>query len=193
MTRKILVLSLAAMLASCVSLSQDPPPQLLTLTSDAAPAAGAMVSSDVPGAIVVEIPDAERAIDTNRIPVQVDDSAIAYVKDAIWVDKPARLFRNVLAETLAAQTGRLVLDQPEAGGEISTLITGELQKFGYDAGAGAVIVRYDAVLRVPGQPLRKRRFEAQQDVFTVEPRPVAQALNRASNRVAAELAAWVQQ
>lgn len=178
------------LLAGCVSFGSEAPPQLLTLTSNATPAAGAMASASVTDAIVVDVPSVERTLDQVRVPVQVSDSAIAYVKDAVWADKPARLFRTVLAETLAAGSGRLVLDQVETGAERSTMLSGQLHRFGYDEDAQAAIVRFDAVVRKPGSPLRKQRFEASVPVATVDAVTVGAALNQAANTVAAQVAAW---
>ncbi len=179
------------LLAGCVSFGDKAPPQLLTLTSDAAPTAGSMASASVTEAIIVDVPTVERTLDQVRVPVQVSDSAIAYVQDAVWADKPARLFRGVLAETLAAKSGRLVLDQVETGSERGMMLSGQLQRFGYDEGARAVVVRYDAVIRKPGSPLRKQRFEASVPVATVDAVSVGAALNQAANTVAVQVAAWV--
>lgn len=178
------------LLSACVSFGDKPPPQLLTLTSDVAPTAGAMAQASVTEAIIVDVPTVERTLDQVRVPVQVSDSAIAYVQDAVWADKPARLFRGVLAETLAAKSGRLVLDQVETGSERGMMLSGQLQRFGYDEAARSVVVRYDAVIRKPGSPLRKRRFEASEPVSTVDAISVGSALNRAANTVAVEVAAW---
>lgn len=177
-------------LSACVSFGDKAPPQLLTLTSDAAPTAGSMAQASVTEAIIVDVPTVERTLDQVRVPVQVSDSAIAYVQDAVWADKPARLFRSVLAETLAAKSGRLVLDQVETGSERGMMLSGQLQRFGYDEAARSVVVRYDAVIRKPGSPLRKQRFEASEPVATVDAVSVGSALNRAANRVAGEVAAW---
>lgn len=179
-----------ALLSGCVSFGGKAPPQLLTLTSDAAPAAGSMASASVADAIIVDVPTVERTLDQVRVPVQVSDSAIAYVQDAVWADKPARLFRGVLAETLAAKSGRLVLDQVETGSVRGMMLSGQLQRFGYDEGKRAVVVQYDAVIRTPGGPLRKQRFEASEPIATVDAVSVGAALNRAANTVAVQVAAW---
>jgi cholesterol transport system auxiliary component len=182
---------LAATVAGCVSLGSDPPPQLLTLTADQQAASGNQVASNIADAIVVEIPNAQHSIDTTRVPVQINDSSIAYVEEAVWADKPAHLFQSVLSETIAAQTGRLVLNQIDSGGQRGMILSGDLLKFGYDAGLQSVVVCYDAILRMPGQPLRKQRFEAEQSVFKVEATEVGAALNIAANKVANDVAVWV--
>jgi len=178
-------------LAACISFGAEPPPQLLTLTAVSQPAIGQPRSGATADAITVLAPETDRTLDTVRVPVQINDSAIAYVEDAIWAEKPARLFRGVLAETIAASSGRLVLDEIEAGGERGTLLGGQLKAFGYDADRGDVVVHYDAVLRTPGQPLRKQRFEARAPLGgKLAPDTVGAALNRAANEVAAAVAGW---
>ncbi|WP_373487009.1 ABC-type transport auxiliary lipoprotein family protein [Blastomonas sp.] len=177
-------------LGGCISLGGKAPAQLLTLTADAAPNAGSMAQSTVRDAIIVEVPTVERTLDQVRVPVHISDSAVAYVADAVWADKPARLFRGVLAETLAAKSGRLVLDQVETGSERGMMLSGQLLRFGYDQGLGAVVVRFDAVVRNPGAPLRKQRFEASEQIGAVDAVTVGAALNRTANRVAADVAAW---
>lgn len=195
--RKILarfaILGFGLSVASCVSLGADPPPQLLTLTSVQQPQAGVVIETNAADAIIVQAPIAARAIDTARIPVHINDTAIAYIESAFWSDKPARLFGNILAETITAQTGQLVLSQPEPGEQRGVMLSGHLLTFGYDEGLGAVVVRYDAMIRVPGGPVRKRRFEAEEPVFDIKPQPVGRALNIAANKVANDVAKWVQQ
>ena len=70
----------------------------------ATPAATATTGSSTSGnfndAIAVLDPGTPRELDVQRIPVQVNDTQIAYLKDAMWVERPARLFRSLLAETL---------------------------------------------------------------------------------------------
>lgn len=186
-----LALLVAMPLTGCVSLGSEAPPQLLTLTADAQRAVGSDAQAMPLDALVVEVPATDSIIDQTRIPVQIDDSAVAYVKDAVWADKPARLFRGLVAETIAARSGKVVLDRAEVGVSGGTVLDGELTRFGYDKAMGAVVVRFDATLRSIGQPIRKRRFEAKVPVYTVEARPVAAALNQASNAVAREVSEWI--
>lgn len=179
-------------LAACVNLGgAKAPPQLLTLTAVEQMPPGSQRRAAPAEALVVEAPATDRVLDSIRVPVHVSDSAVAYVKDALWAEKPARLFRQVLAETLAARGDRLVLDEVDTGAERGAILAGTLLRFGYEEGLGAVVVRYDAIVRAPGEPVRKQRFEAIEDVTEVEAVLVGAALNRAANRVAQEVAAWV--
>ncbi|WP_164115208.1 ABC-type transport auxiliary lipoprotein family protein [Sphingorhabdus sp. Alg239-R122] len=181
----------AVTLAGCVSFGSEPPPSLLTLTPDSEIAAGTSRSGPVASAIIVDMPTTERKLDNLRVPVQIDDSSIAYLKEAVWVDRPSRLFRTLLSETIAARSGRLVLDKVEISGQSSSRISGTLVDFGYDARTAQAVVAFDAIRRSGAGEVEKRRFEARENVSAPEAGPVGTALNRAANRVAVEISDWV--
>lgn len=187
------LLAIIPPLSACVSFGgAEPPPLLLTLSPDQGLAAGATQSGPQTGSLVVALPAAPQKLNTIRVPVQTSlDTGIAYLKDAVWVDKPARLFQDLLSETIAARNNRLVLTATEAGGNAQTYITGELVNFGLDGPSLTVIVTYDAVKMTDDKPVEKKRFEARESVFAAEPGPVGEGLNRAANKVAADVAEWV--
>ena len=58
-------------------------------------------------------------------------------------------------------TNRVVLDPQQAALDPGLLVTGELQRFGYDAATGQVIVQYDGALSTAGGTrVETRRFTA---------------------------------
>ncbi len=187
------LLAIIPALSACVSFGgAEPPPSLLTLSPDQGLAAGATQSGPQTGSLVVALPAAPQKLNTIRVPVQTSGgTGIAYLKDAVWVDKPARLFQDLLSETIAARNNRLVLTATEAGGNAQTYITGELVNFGLDGPSLTVTVTYDAVKMSKDQPVAKKRFEATQTVFAAEPGAVGEGLNRAANEVAVAVAEWV--
>lgn len=199
MMRKVRLLKAMGLLAAitalggCVSFGgAEPPPSLLTLSPDQGLAAGAMQSGPQTGSLVVALPAAPQKLNTIRVPVQTSGgTGIAYLKDAVWVDKPARLFQDLLSETIAARNGRLVLTATEAGGKAQTYITGELVNFGLDGPSLTVTVTFDAVKMTEDKPVEKKRFEARESVYAAEPGPVGEGLNKAANKVAADVAEWV--
>jgi cholesterol transport system auxiliary component len=129
---------------------------------------------------------------TNRIPVQSNLTDVAYVRDAQWVELPARQFARVVSDTVAARTGRVVLSGAQAMGSPGARLSGELRTFGVDAGASAAVVTFDAALvRDEGGALEKQRFEVRVPVAAIEAAPVAVALNQAANQVAVQVADWV--
>ena len=181
------------MLSGCLSLGSEPPEQLISLTPATSAAPGAIASGSVSDAIVVLDPDAARRIDVTRVPVQVNDSSVAYLRDAIWVEKPARQFRHLLAETIRASANRLVVEGGDHDTAAGTVLSGRLLDMGYDVPSRSVVVRYDAMIASGEGPVRSRRFEAVVPGITADVRAVAPALNRAANEVAAQVAQWVAQ
>lgn len=178
-------------LASCVSIGGEPPPSLLTLTPARTAPAGLAVSGKLDQAIAVLEPDAPRRLDVVRVPVQMSDSSIAYLKDAVWVEKPARLFGQLLAETIRAKQTRFVVDGADMQHSAATRLSGNLIEMGYDAPSGRVVVGFDAVLQQPDGTILTRRFEAAVSGVAADAASVAPALNEAANKVAAEVADWV--
>ena len=185
-----LPLAILAALPACVSLGGKAPPQLLDLRSDASSQTGASWSGTVQTATVVAAPKLPRKLDTDRVPVQFEGTNIAYLTDAHWVEKPDRLMQRLLTETLSAGGARLILDPFMAGGRQAETLDGELLEFGVDADRQEVVIVFDAVW-TRGTNVQKRRFEAREPVGEVIPTNVAPAMNRAANRVAKDVAAWM--
>lgn len=186
----VLAAALAA-LGGCVSLGPKVPDQLFSLTATSAAPAGDLGTGRVADAIVVLDPETDRRLDVQRVPVQVDDASVAYLKEAMWVERPARLFRRLLAETLRAKGGRLVLEGSDAEPKGGIVLSGRLVDMGYDARARSVVVRFDAQRADAAGNLRARRFEAVVPGVAPEAAAVGPALNRAANEVAAAVAEWV--
>ena len=128
---------------------------------------------------------------SRQVPVQVDASTVAYLKDASWIERPAREFRRLVAETIRAKSGRLVVEGNDVEVGARLVLSGRLVDMGYDAGSQSVIVRYDALLESDEGAIRSRRFEASVPGVAPNARAVAPALNEAANDVAAQVAEWV--
>ncbi len=123
-----------------------------------------------------------RTISTQRVAVRSDSTSYAYVKDALWADTPAHQFQALLSETIAAKTGRLVLDPSQYAAQAGQVLHGDLIDFGVDAGTGMAIVTYDASLLTPdGQTVRRQRFSATALVGKIDA-----ALGRAANQQSGE-------
>ncbi len=184
----LLAAAMALGLSGCISLTPDPPPSLLVLTPTASAPAG-VLGNNTP--IAIGEPDAPARLSVTRVPVQVDDSNIAYLQDAVWVEQPARLFRRLLAETIRVRGNRVVLDGGDLPPAGTAELNGMLREFGYDARTSSAIVRYDATRRLDDGTLQSRRFEASVPGVLPEVGPVGTALNQAANQVAVEVADWV--
>lgn len=191
LVRILVAAGLAGALAGCISFGEDPPETLLTLTATASPQAGYSAQGSTQSAIAVIEPGAPQKLSVTRVPVQVDDTQVAYLKDAVWVEKPSRLFQRLLAETIRSRTGRLVIDGDDPAVGSAVQVQGTLRDFGYDARTGSVVVRFDAVRGGAGDSVQTRRFESVIPGVVAEANPVGDALNRAANDVAGQVAAWV--
>jgi len=183
----------AATLSACVSFGSKPPPFLLTLDADAAPAAGQARTAGEDQALTILIPTAPQKLRTQRIPVQQDDASVAYVKDAQWVEAPQRLFQRLLSETVAARTSRVILDEGQYLTAPGEQLAGQLVEFGVDEATNEAVVVYQAMLvDAGGKNVTQRRFEAREPIGgKIEAKPVGTALTTAANRVAGDVAGWL--
>lgn len=178
-------------LSGCLGLGGKTPESLITLTPTATAPAGSVASGNAASAIAMSEFQAPQKLDVTRVPVQVTDSEIAYVKDAVWNEKPARLLSRLIAETIRARSDRLVIDGDDPGAQAQLRVSGTLREFGYDARTGEVVLVLDAAKAGAGSSVVTKRFEARVPGVVAEAGPVGVALNQAANTVAGEVAAWV--
>ncbi|MXO66530.1 ABC transporter [Altererythrobacter endophyticus] len=181
----------ALLLGGCVSFGEDPPASLLTLTSDAAAPAGAAARGTNKVALAVLDIGAPQRLDVNRVPVQMTSSKLAYLKDAVWVEKPASLFARMLAETIRAKGNRLVVEGAQLQYGAATQLSGQLVDMGYDVGSQSAVVTFDATLQTADGEILTRRFQAERGGIAAEADAVGPALNDAANEVADQVAEWV--
>ena len=187
--RAFLALAAALAVSACLSFGAKPPATLMRLTSDArAPASSRTAPAGQ--AITVVPPSAPAELLTPRVPVRTGATQVAYVKDAQWVEVPTILFARLLSETIAARTGRVVLDPKQFTFDPGQRLTGTLQSFGLDADRMEAVLVYDAAVS-RGEAVETRRFEARVPVAALDAASAPAALNQAANQVASEVAAWV--
>lgn len=189
-TRLSLVAIMALSLAGCFG-GAKVPATLLTLTSTA-PAPTEVARASAPGeALTIDVPVVSKELATTRVPATVGSTAVAYIKDLMWVESPDRLFQDLLQETVIRTTNRVVLDPRQSALDPGLKLTGTLTRFGYDSGEGMVVVRYDGALSTAGGTrVETRRFEAKVPADGTAG-TVGPALNQAANQVATQVAGWV--
>ena len=191
-TRLLAILAAPVLLAGCISFGAKPPPSLLVLTPQTLMPAGQSRTAGAGEAVTITVPTVPAALANNRVLVQSDDTNIAYLDKAQWVDAPARLFQQLLSETVAAKGSRVVLDARQFSFDPGIRITGGISHFGLDARTMEAVVTYDAAKAgTDGNQVEERRFEARVPVSAIESGPAGVALNEAANKVAAEVAAWI--
>ena len=187
--------ALAAALGACslgglLGASAKGPATLYTLTSSAPPAAPAR-SAAVGETVTIRTPVIAKELRTTRVPVDVGPTQVQYVTNLQWVDTPDRLFQGLLEETVRRTTSRIVLDPNQSALDPGLVVTGQLNRFGYDAQQGTVVVQYDASLATQGGTrVETRRFEATA-AADGSAATVAPALNEAANQVAQQVAQWI--
>ena len=186
------VMVLATAISGCALLGGGKAPTtLVTLTPEAQEPAQMARAAAAGQSVTIATPTVGRELGTVRVPVQVNPSDIQYVSNLTLVDMPARLFADLVEETVRRTTNRVVLDPNQAALDPGLLVTGELQRFGYDAATGQVIVSYDGSLSTAGgSRVETRRFTATAPADGTAP-SVGPALNRAANQVAADVAKWI--
>jgi len=190
--RPVVALVTLLPLAACISFGGKPPRTLMTLTTAVPLPVNETSSSRKSPTITIQVPSVPQALASARVPVQTGATSIAYVKDALWAEPPARLFARLLSDTIASKTGRVVLSGAQAFGDPGAKLAGELRSFGIDEASSEAVVQYEAVIaRGPGRVYEKRRFEAREPISTVSADTVGPAINRAANKVAADVADWV--
>ncbi len=186
----IAALAAALALSGCLSFGPKVPPTLMRLTSDAQINASSR-TAPAGEAITVVPPTAPAELNTPRVPVRTGATQLAYVKDAQWVEVPTILFARLVSETIAAKTGRVVLDPKQFTFDPGQRLTGTLQTFGLDADRMEAVLVYDAAVSRGKDSVETRRFEARVPVAALDAASAPAALNQAANQVAAEIAAWI--
>lgn len=190
----LLAAPLAATLSGCISIGGKPPKTpFLTLQAAEQIKPGDVQTPAAGSTVTILFPTVPHELATTRVPVHQGGNAVAYVKDAQWVEAPPRLFARLVGDTIAARTGRPVLSYRQSQVDPGATLSGELRRFGVDADSNEAVVQFDALLVKGNDPaaFQKRRFEARVQVAEVKPDQVAAALNQAANQVAAEVADWI--
>lgn len=193
MMKKLALPLIAALpLGACISLGgEEPPATLFTLSATVGAERPAPETAE-PDFLTVAVPKVPAALQTLRLPVRVSATEYAYLKDAQWVEQPNRLFQRLVSDTVAARTSLVPLDPRQTTVDPGRRLIGELLDFGLDVTEGRIVkVRYNATLAGPGSKVAVRQFAGSEPVASDDPKAVAAALNRAANRVAADVAAWV--
>lgn len=186
-----LSLALSGCLGGLLGGGGKPPTTLVTLTPEAAEPAQIARAAGAGQAVTISTPTAPRELGTVRVPVQVTPTDVQYVANLQLSDTPSRLFENLLAETVRRTTNRVVLASGQTNLDPGLLVSGDLQRFGYDASTGQVVVTYDGALSTSGgNRVETRRFTATAPADGTGP-SVGPALNRAANQVALDVAKWI--
>src|SRR3712207_3650105 len=108
MKKTILTAAAALALSGCFGGAKVPATLMTLNPAQVRPAAPRTAAEGQ--TITVVVPTVPRELQTLRVPVHETELAVSYLKNAQWVEMPASLFARVVTETIAATTGRVVLD-----------------------------------------------------------------------------------
>ena len=184
----------AATLAGCAGLlggGAKVPPTLQTLTPEAADPGAVARNASAGQAVTIATPIISSQLRTLRVPAQISPTDVQYVTNLQWVDTPDKLFQSLLEETVRRTTNRVVVNPGQTGLDPGIVVQGELERFGYDARTGQVVVAYNASMSSPdGAQVQTKRFVASEAADGSGP-SVGPALNRAANAVAQQVAQWI--
>ena len=191
-TRLAASAAIALSLGACGSLlGGGKTPAVLFTVSSNAPAATPVRSAAAGETVTVRSPVVPKALRTNHVPVEIGPTEVQYVANLQWVDTPDKLFQTLVEETIRRTTSRVVLDPNQSTLDPGLVVTGQLNRFGYDSQAGQVVVQYDGALATQGGThVETRRFEATAPADGTAA-TVAPALNAAANQVAQQVAQWI--
>jgi cholesterol transport system auxiliary component len=196
LSRTGMAIALAAALGGCSVSSLlggggKPPATLVTLTPEAAAPAQIVRTAAAGQSVTIGIPAVPKELGYARVPVQLTPTNVQYVTNLQLIDTPDRLFQGLLEETVRRMTHRVVLDPAQSTLDPGINLSGQLERFGYDASTGQVVVTYDATMaRAGGAGVETRRFTGSAPADGTAP-TVGPALNRAANQVALDVARWI--
>lgn len=194
MQNKFYLLALMA-LTACGSLikigNNGPAPQRFTLVGGPATVAAVALPT-----VRVEELDAAAELANSRMAVRVGTQEVRYVTGGIWTDRPARLLRALLADTLQQRSTGLVLSAAQADITPAYRLTGRLIAFQAEAPGGVathikISTEQLLIIAKTGTVLASRRFDAREASHSDRPADLADAANTAANSIAAQTADWV--
>lgn len=199
--RGALGLALALGLAGCgplVKFGEDGPPPSLYALRSVAPEG--VQPRALPSPLLVAPPDTIAELRPPRIAVFTSLTGVSYLPASRWIDPPARLMTRLLEDRLRqASTGIVITPRQFEVGynyRLNTRLTG----FHVDAQSSRHVARVEleaSLITAPSaqapeqQMVGTRRFSAERELSSVEPRHVSENLNAAANDVMTQLVEWL--
>jgi cholesterol transport system auxiliary component len=184
---------LAVCLGSCgplVKLGEDGP---APLRFGLAFVGAEVALQSVPLSLRIEEIDAPQEFNVDRMVVRVGTQEIQYLKDMRWSDKPARLLRQLIAEHIKAQNPDALILLPTQLEPIPQFrLSGRIAAFQVNRDSNTAKVKIEMLMiSAKTKSTVSKTFEAQVDANVASSSDMAAALNRASNKVCSDIAAWV--
>lgn len=177
-------------LTGCNLLQSPPPPnETYDIVAPERPGVGGATEAQ----ILVKVPTALKAYDTDRIVFKPSPRVITYVAGAQWLDTAPRLIQARLVEVFE-NTGRTgATAQPGDGLVIDFQLIPTLRRFEIVGERNEALLELSIKLLTDrtGQVVQTRIFTARARVSGSEPDDYVRALDAAFDQAAAEIVAWV--
>lgn len=194
-------LGLAGGLAGCgplVKFGDDgPPPGLYALRS--VPPEG-VTPRALPTPMLVAPPDTIAELRPPRIAVFTSLTGVSYLPASRWVDPPARLMTRLLEDRLRDASTGIVITPRQFEVGYNYRLNSRLTGFHVDARNGGHIARVELEASIITAPkatapeqevVGTRKFTAERELASVEPRHVTESLNAAANDVMTQMVEWL--
>ncbi len=184
---------LAFGLASCgplVKLGDDgPAPLRFALAYEN----GEIAPQSTPMSLRIEELEAPQEFNVDRLVVRVGAQEIQYLKDMRWSDKPSRLLRPLIAEHIKGQNPDAVILLPtQLEPTPQFRLSGRIAAFQINRDNSTATAKIDMLLiSSKTKSAQAKTFAGQVDANISSSSEMASALNRASNKMSVDIAAWV--
>lgn len=190
LVRGIAVALLAATAAGCSALGGDTPRDIYTLT---VPNSFPQTSGTSRAQILVPIPRAVAALDTDNIAVVSDGTRISYFGNAAWSDRVPKLFQAKLVEAFE-NTGRVrAVGLPGEGLLIDYQLATDIRAFQLDVnGARTASIEFSAKIINDrnGRVVAVKTFSAQAPASSDKPAEMVAAMNTAMEIILTDFMSW---
>lgn len=142
--------------------------------------------------VVVADPIVDRALDTDRIVVRPNPTAIAYFSGAQWSDRLPRLVQSRLVETLEASGRFRAAGRPGQGLAADRQIVTEIRAFDYlpSEGRVSIVMAVKSMDDRTGRVSAMRVFEASEPVTGDAASAVVAGFEAGLGRVLGDVAEW---
>ena len=170
-----------------------PAPRIFDLSVTGAPA---FAAADGGWRLFVDVPDAPRALDTDKVVLRTSGVELQYYKGARWSDRAPKLLQAMLVEALDASGAPELVSGDAAIARSRYVLKGNVRSFEaqYDqSGAPRIVVRLKLMLsdQLSGQLISVRSFESSTQAQADRLSDIVGAMNVSANNVVAEAASWI--
>lgn len=194
-------LGLAGGLSACGPLvkfgDDSPPPGLFALRSVEPEG---LQPRALPTPLLVTPPDTLAELRPPRIAVFTSLTGVSYLPASRWVDPPARLITRLLEDRLRSASSGIVITPRQFEVGYTYRLNSRLTGFHVDARNGGHVATVEieaSLITAPtaNSPEQKivgtRRFVAERQLVSVQPKHVTESLNAAANDAVSQLVEWL--